>query len=275
MKNIGIIYHPMIEAAGQLARDLEQFLLTQKVRCWIGSAWDISAVKSRLGDTDLLLTVGGDGTILRAAQAVVPAKTPITGINLGKLGFLTELNLEEAKEGIDRLLQGEGWYDERALLEAEIRFPNAHQTNCYYALNDVVVARGAFARVISVEVVLNNELLTTYKGDGVILATATGSTGYALAAGGPVLQPQAKELVLVPIMPHLSGNYPLVLPLNSIIGLRVQAVHPATVSIDGHTNLSSESDTELFIKRSAQTIRFFRIHPETYFYTSLQKRLKG
>jgi len=275
VNKIGVIYHPMIEPAGKLARDLEQLLAANKMTVWVCSAWDIESVRSKLKGTDLLLTVGGDGTILRAAQAVVPGNVPITGINLGKLGFMTELSVEESRDQITRLLNGEGWIEKRALLEAEIRLANEEPSARYYALNDVVIARGAIARVISVETSMNGEPLTTYKGDGVIIATATGSTGYALAAGGPILQPQAEEMVLLPIMPHLSANYPLVLPADSRLSFKMQSVHSSTISIDGHTNLPAASGSTIEIKKSSHKLNFMRIHPETYFYSTLERRLKG
>ena len=140
-------------------------------------------------------------------------------------------------------------------------------------MNDVVVARGAIARVIYVTAHINSERLTTYKADGVIMATATGSTGYALAAGGPILHPHSKDLVLVPILPHLTANYCLILPSNVKVQLSVQAVHPATLSIDGHTNLPINSGSVITVRRSRHTIRFLRIHPESSFYSSLEKRL--
>lgn len=275
MHKIGIVYHPMIEPAGKLAKEIEQFLTARGISVWLSSAWDTGSAKSRMDDTDLVLSIGGDGTILRAAQAVVPGKTAITGINLGKLGFMTELSVNEAKDIITHLLAGEGWTDERSLLEAEVTFPENGTSNKYYALNDVVVARGAVARVIYVEATIDAALLTTYKADGVIVATATGSTGYALAAGGPILHPRADEIVLLPIMPHLSASYCLVLASNAIVNLRLQSVYPATLSIDGHTNLSCDSGTTVTVKRSENTVRFLRFHPETSFYSTLEKRLKG
>jgi NAD+ kinase len=139
----------------------------------------------------------------------------------------------------------------------------------------VVIARGAVVRVIYITASIDGELLTTYKADGVIIATATGSTGYALAAGGPILHPHSKDFVLLPIMPHLSASYCLVLPPDAKVQLRVETVHPATLSIDGHTNLPLNSGAVITVKRSRNTIRFLRIHPESSFYSSLERRLKG
>jgi len=275
MKKVCIIFHPMKQKAVKLARELEKFLNNKGVKAWTCSAWESDLARSKLNGTDLILSIGGDGTILRAAQAVVPEKIPITGINVGNLGFMTELSVREAHEKIGSLLAGEGWLDERFLLEAELTPANKGEKRKFHALNDVVVARGAIVRVIHIKASIDNQPLTTYKADGVIVATATGSTGYAYAAGGPILHPHAKEMVLAPIMPHISASYCLVLPSTSKIKLEVETVHPATLSIDGHTNISIESGAMITVKHSHDTVRFLRIHPEAEFYSSLEKRLKG
>jgi len=265
----------MIGAAYTLAKELQEFLSSGGVSTWLCSAWEGEESRAQVNDTDLILSIGGDGTILRAAQAVVPVQTPITGINLGKLGFMTELSADEAKNKLPALLAGEGWIDERAMLEAELSPTDQEPPRIFYALNDVVVARGAIARVVYVEASIDNELLTTYKADGVIVATATGSTGYSLAAGGPILHPQAKEFLLLPIVPHLSPAYTLVLPSTAVVKLRTSTAHQATVSIDGHVNLSLSSDAIITVRLSSNTVQFLRIHPKASFYSSLEQRLKG
>ena len=230
-----------------------------------------------MNGTDLILSIGGDGTILRAAQVVVPEPIPITGINLGNLGFMTELNVEEAEEKLTALLAGEGWIDERSLIEAELTVTNEENKppRKFYSLNDVVMAHGEVARVVYIEASIDEEVLTTYKADGVIVATATGSTGYSLASGGPILHPQAKELLLSPITPHLSSSYSVVLPPTAVVKLHLVSAHTATLSVDGHMNLPLESGTVIRVRHSSKTTRFLRIHPETSFYSSLEKRLKG
>jgi NAD+ kinase len=276
MNKIGVLYHPKIESAYTLAKKLQEFLASNGVSVWLCSAWDGEEARAHLDDTDLILTVGGDGTILRAAQAVVPALTPITGINLGKLGFMTELSADEAVDKLPALLAGEGWIDERAMLEAELSATDQEEpSRVFNVLNDVVVARGALARVVYVEASINGEPLTTYKGDGVIVATATGSTGYSLAAGGPILYPEAKEFLLLPILPHLSSAYPMVLPSTAVVKLRMATTHQATLSIDGHINLPLPSGATITVKHNSNKTRFLRIHPEAFFYGSLEQRLKG
>lgn len=277
MNKVGILYHPMKEAAYPLAEKLEKFLGARGISAWICSAWEVEDARTRLNGTDLILSIGGDGTILRAAQVVVPEPIPITGINLGNMGFMTELSVDETEEKLDTLLAGQGWIDERSLIEAELS-PTAdgsQPVQKFYALNDVVMAHGGVARVVYIEASIDNELLTSYKADGVIVATATGSTGYSLAAGGPVLHPQSEELLLVPITPHISSSYSLVLPSTAEVKLDLKIAHVATLSVDGHINLPLSSGAVIRVKHSLNTVRFLRVHPETSFYGSLEQRLKG
>ena len=277
MKRVGILYHPMKEAAYVLAKKLEEFLASKNLSVWLCSAWEEETAKAQVNSTDLILSIGGDGTILRAAQVVVPGLTPITGINLGNLGFITELSVDEAIEQLTALLAGEGWIDERSLLEAVLTPTEGGQEppGIFYALNDVVMVRGAVARVIYVEASVDGKPLTTYRADGVVVATATGSTAYSLAAGGPILHPHAKESLLLPILPHLSAAYTLVLPATVEVRLHLSTTHPATLSIDGHITLPLSSGAIITVKHSSKTVRFLRIHPETSFYSSLEQRLKG
>ena len=275
MKTVGILYHPKKETAGILAEKLEQSIKSRGINAWRSSAWELEEARKQVTGTELLLTIGGDGTILRAVQAVVPESIPVTGVNLGNLGFMTELSVAEVEDRLNDLLDGKGWIDERYLLEAEIVTCDGHNSQKFYALNDVVLARGSVARVIHVEARINEELLTTYKADGVIVATATGSTGYSLAAQGPILYPQSRELLLVPIAPHLSSSYSLVLPDSAVIKLTLTTYYSATISIDGHINSNLSSNVEITIKHSLNTVKFLRIHPQNKFYSSLERKLKG
>ena len=276
MKKIGIIYHPLNQAAGKLADDLAARLEARELSVWKCSAWESDEARARIDGTELVLTVGGDGTILRAAQAIIPRAVPITGINLGILGFMTELAADETGDRLDELLDGKGWSDERALLQAEVtQAGEVTPSASFHALNDVVVAHGDVARVIRVDVSIDDEPLTTYKADGVIVSTATGSTGYALAAGGPILHPQAQELVLLPIVPHLSASYKLVLAPASTIKLRVGVNYAATLTVDGYVSHPLAGGTTVTVRRSDRTIRFLRVHETDSFYATLERRLKG
>ncbi len=277
VKRVGILYHPMIEASYAMAKRVKESLEPRGVSVWLCSAWEGEEARAQVDGTDLVLSVGGDGTILRSAQAVIPKMTPITGINLGTLGFMTELSADEALDKLPDLLGGEGWIDERALLEAELSPANekGEKHRVFYVLNDVVVARGAIARVVYVDASIDGKPMTTYKGDGVIVATATGSTGYSLAAGGPILYPQAEEFLLLPILPHLCSSHPVVLPASAVVRLRISAVNQGTLSVDGQVNLPLSSGDVVTVKHSPYTVRFLRIHPENSFYSTLEQKLKG
>lgn len=264
----------MVQATRLKAEEVQRFLESSGVTAWLCSAWEGDRAKALLNGTDLLVTVGGDGTILRAAQVALPEGTPITGINMGKLGFMTELGADEAIEKLPLLLGGEGWTDERTMLQAELVTAGG-SSSAWHALNDVVVARGAVVRVINVEASIDGQHLTTYRADGVIVATATGSTGYSLAAGGPILYPRSADKVLVPVMPHLAPAFPLLLPGAARVRLGVNTVHQATLSIDGHINLPVSSGDVVTVTASPHTTRFLRIQPETQFYSSLEMKLKG
>ncbi|OGO30273.1 MAG: hypothetical protein A2Z29_09025 [Chloroflexi bacterium RBG_16_56_11] len=273
MKKIGILYHPRVEATQRKASEIEGILRARGITAWVCSAWDKTGAAGRLDGTDLLLTVGGDGTVLRAVQIAVPGNIPIAGINLGKLGFMTEMDAGEVPQKLPEIIGASGWIDERSMLQAEATISGRSQT--FHALNDIVVARGEIARLIRVEVDIDGERLTTYKADGVIAATATGSTGYALAVGGPILYPQSPDILLVAVAPHLSPGYALVLPETATVTLRLQTYQPGTLSIDGHVNLAIADGDVVTVKRSPHTARFWRVHPRGSFYTSLEEKLRG
>ena len=268
MKRIGILYHPKIAMAKAFAEELAAFLPSLNAVVWLCPAWDEEDAKTQVESTELILSIGGDGTILRVARAIAPKSIPIVGINLGRLGFMTELNVDEARDRLAALLAGEGWVDERAMLQAKLAGKQP-----FRALNEVVIGRGAVSRVIYVETSIDGAPLTTYKADGVILATATGSTGHSLAAGGPILYPQSREIIINPISPHLTFSNAIVLPTTSIIELKVRTDHQAMLSIDGQINLALESGDTVKVNLSPHVARFLRMQPPTFFYGTLMERL--
>jgi NAD+ kinase len=274
MRRIGIFYNPLKETACSLARQVTEYLRERRLAVWLCSASDWQKASQQVEGTDLVFSVGGDGTILRAAQAVMPNSIPIVGINLGRLGFMTELSAEETMDQLPVILDGKGTIDERGVLEASVESAGRGETSRYFALNDIVIARGAMARLVNIEAFVDGMPLTTYRADGVVVATATGCTGYALAAGGPILHPQSKEFVIVPIVPHLSYSFPMVLPQTAVTRLTLAAPTPGIASIDGHTSIDMSCGDTVTVKQSSQTIQFIRVHDFT-FYETLEKRLKG
>jgi NAD+ kinase len=275
MNKVGILFHPLVTAAGRRAEELGNFLASRSVSVWMCSAWEREEARKQLNGTDLILSVGGDGTILRSAQAVAGLGIPITGINLGTLGFMTELTTAEAETQLPALLSGEGWIDERAMLQAEFA-TEGPAPEVFHALNDVVLARGNVARLVRIEAAIDGQRLTTYRADGVIVATATGSTSYSLAAGGSILYPHSRDFLVVPVAPHLGSICPLVVPERTTVELRISAAHghPGTLSIDGHINLIVPDGATVTVRNSQHTTRFLRIHPDS-FYGTLEKKLKG
>jgi NAD+ kinase len=274
IKKAGVLFHPKVPATRAKAREIEEFLKNKGVSVWVCSAWEKDKACERSEGNDLLITVGGDGTILRAVQVTAPGGTPLLSVNLGKLGFMTELTAAEALEKLPEVLRGKGWIDERAMLTAEV-VTKGGKAQQFHALNDVVVARGEIARLIRVESFIDGQPLTMYRADGVIVATATGSTGYALAAGGPVLYPQSQDMLLLPVAPHLGLGNPLVLPPTSEVTLRLETYIKATLSVDGHINLPLDNGDTVTVKHSPRVIRFLRIRPREYFFRDLEQKLKG
>jgi NAD+ kinase len=277
IKKIGILYHPMVETTLVRTRELKDFLLARGIEVWSCSAWETAQASTLLDGTDLILTCGGDGTLLRAAQVALNQQTPITGINMGNLGFLTEFKADEALQKLPELLEGKGWIDERTMLEARIvtADPNNNPAVSFYALNDIVLARGAIVKLIQVEAAIDGKPVTTYRADGVILSTATGSTSYALAAGGPVLYPQSADFLIVPIVPHLTNGYSLVVPTDGVVSLKLVTHNQAVLSVDGHINLPVSSGAVITVRVSAKKTRFLRLREQNYFFNILEEKLRG
>ena len=268
VKRIGILYHPLREKARNLAEKLADILSSQGVSAWRCSAWDEDKAKPKVAGTDLIISIGGDGTILHSARIVTPSAVPILGINLGRLGFITELDGDEVLSSLPDLLKGKGWIEERAMLEAQV------EDKTFHALNDVVLHSVA-VHLVNIKTEVDGTAITTYRADGVIVATATGSTSYSLASGGPILHPQSKEIVIQPISCHLGLSHALVLPPQSIVDLKVAHGEKIILSIDGQAELPLSDGQNVRVKLSPDTARFLRIHDPTYFYSSLWQKLRG
>ncbi len=275
INTVGIIFNARAPRAVAMAEEVHQAVSPLR-RCWKKAA-NGAATHPLIEETDLLITVGGDGTILRAAQAAAPHRVPILGINLGRLGFMTELRAEEALSKIPTFLEGAGWVEERAMLKVRVlRGEGSAQTAespSYHALNDVVLGRGAVARVIRVQAWIDGAHLTFYRADAVVICTATGSTGYNLSAGGPILQPQAQEMVLKPVAPHVGLATALVLPSSAVVELQIESEDPAIFSVDGFMDLSLQKGDGVRVERSEMTGLFLRDRAPEEFYGSLTRRL--
>lgn len=270
-KKVGILFQPKIAAAEDLARQLAKVVGDLGVAVWVCSAWEEDRAREQAGETELMICLGGDGTILRAARVASPLSIPILGVNLGRLGFMTELRPDDALSQVPAFVRGEGWGEERAMLQAELI---SSDISPFHALNDVVVGRGERCRLIRVKATVDGELVTTYKCDGLILATATGSTGYSLAAGGPMLHPLAREILLQPIAAHLSLGTALVLSSEATVELEVRTTHQATLSIDGQIEVPLSDGAVVRVRRSPHITRLMRTQRSTLFYETLMQKLE-
>ncbi len=268
MKRIGVLFRPHVEKALTLAHSIRHFLESEGITVWLCSAWDEQAAEPHMPETDLVVGIGGDGTILHCARVTAPAAVPVLGVKLGKLGFITELGESEIDAALPQVIAGEGWIEERTMLCATL---GGRQ---FLALNDAVV-RCTAVRLINVALDVGGEPVTTYRADGVIVATATGSTGYSFAAGGPVLLPEAREIVVQPISSHIGLSQALLLPGDARVGLHVEGRDGAVLSLDGQTDCPLSSGQRVEVMTSEHRARFVRLRPRTYFYASLQEKLGG
>jgi len=219
---------------------------------------------------DLILSFGGDGTFLSAARIAMEHDIPLMGINLGTLGFLTEEEPEHLSECLQSILKGDYRMEKRFLLDVEV--PGTGET--FTALNDVVITRGGFARLIRVECSVGEEQFGIFTADGMIAATPTGSTGYSLSAGGPIIQPEMNCIVLTPVCAHSLQTCPCIVSGSSVITFRLlpDRIHTAQLQIDGMDRGKLDAGDEIRITGSAKSIRLLRIHPY-HFFTLLRSKL--
>jgi len=271
MKTIGILYSACMAQAQHLAGEMATWIEQRGRQAQVGTI--NSAPGACCGqETDLLVTLGGDGSILRAVQAAAPYGTPILGVNLGGVGFLTEAEAETWRDVLSRALVGDYWVEERMMLRVTARRSDAVVGQAE-ALNDVVVGRGARAQVVHLRTEVDGGYLATYVADGLIVATPTGSTAYALAAGGPVLPPQLRNILLVPVAPHLSMARPIVLSEGVTVRITVAGGRPAVLTVDGEVQADLEEGDEVAVEASPYVARFARVRERTYFYKTLVARL--
>ncbi|HEY5640243.1 MAG TPA: NAD(+)/NADH kinase [Dehalococcoidia bacterium] len=270
MKKVGIFVHSQSEAAGKLAQDVREFAASHGTDdVWISSDWEASDLQSQIPGTELLICLGGDGTVLHAARSVIPHEIPILGVNLGRLGFLAEVRPADLKEYLPRLLAGDYRLELRTMLQAKI--PEWGVT--YHALNDVVVGRKTVSRPVYVDVTVNDSRLAIHRCDAVIVATATGSTAYSLSAGGPILHPESADLIITPVSTHMAVARPIVMPADTTIDLTVSADKDAIVSVDGQIDHDLDSGQTVTICQSAHCARFVRFSEPKDYYALLSERL--
>ncbi len=226
--------------------------------------------EEKLGSScDMLISLGGDGTILRFARLLAKSKTPILGINLGKLGFLAEVSLNEMNECLDEILRNEYTIETRMMLET---YGNGMKSR-FTALNDIVVSKYGASRVMNIETYVNEEFLATFTGDGIIISTPTGSTAYALANGGPIVTPKNHSITISPICPHTLTARPVIVPDDSVIELRVlSTVSGIQLTADGQQEKQLSSPAKIVVQKATCEARLVK-RKTTSYYDVLRKKL--
>ena len=227
-----------------------------------------------LADLDLLLTLGGDGTLLRGARMVAPYGVPVLGVNLGHLGFLTSVGPEELEVALDRVMAGDTIPDERMVLEIRAEKANGEVRSSCLALNDAVLHRGGMARMIRMAVFAHGEEVGTYSADGIILATPTGSTAYSLSAGGPIVSPVVDCIIATPICPHTLAVRPLVLSATETVTVEVLTPSEELIlTVDGQESANLVPGDRLVARRTDPPLRLVRFPGQTFFST-LRRKLR-
>jgi NAD+ kinase len=250
------------------AEAMSTYLKEKGIEAPHGSLYD-EGLRRRVKDHefDMLIIAGGDGSVLRAGHLCAPLGVPILGVNLGRLGFLLQIDRQEWREYFDKLLNGDAWIENRMMLRAE-HFRSGDSLGQWNALNEVVVGRGQTLRPVRLSASVDGRHLTSYVADGLIASTATGSTAYALAAGGPILPPELRNILLVPIAPHLSVDRAVVLSEGSMVDIRTTGDN-TVMSVDGQPSITLMDDDHVEIHVADVTAQFVRFGDPGYFYRNL------
>ncbi len=266
---VAVLAHPLIHEAADEALLVVDYLTQKDIKAVGGSLNDESLRQQVISrQVDLVITLGGDGTVLRAGHLCAPVNIPILPINLGSLGFLIEISPPDWQSAIDRLLDGECWYEDRMMLHTTIWRGEEciHQMD---VLNDAVIARAENLRPVHLQVSLDGLAMTTYVADALVVSTPTGSTAYALAAGGPILPPNLRNILLVPVAPHLSIDRGIVLAEGSRVSVSVLSDHGSVVSGDGQLPVELQMGDRVDVSASKYVTRLVRFQDVDYFYRNL------
>jgi NAD+ kinase len=272
-KRLLALYSPRVERALEMAGGLQGAIGSRSGLTLELAALDDAEAGNKIAGQDLVIVLGGDGSMLRCGSLAARHAVPLLGINLGRLGFLGEVDPDDWPQALDRVLAGEGWLERRMMLHV------AHERDrevlgSYEALNEAVVGRGALARPVRLRTCIDGDELTTYVADGLIVATPTGSTAYALAAGGPILPPELRNILLIAIAPHLSMDRAIVLPQGSSVEVTAFSDHQAILSADGQYEVPLQDGDQVRVRMSDYETCFVRLRPRNYFYASLAPRMQ-
>ena len=225
------------------------------------------------GEYDLLIALGGDGTMLRAGHLAAPQGLPILGINLGKFGFLMQLSREDWADTLPRLLAGDYKVENRMMLQAQ-QWRGDERLRTSQVINEVVVARGQVVRPIRIHAEVDGYPLASYVADGLIASTPTGSTAYALAVGGPIMPPELRNILIMPVAPHLSLDRAVILPEGASVVITVDSDHEAVMSVDGHEPALISNQDRVTVTASDLSVKFVVFQEPGYFYRNLSNYME-
>lgn len=269
-----ILAHPAIPQALDEAHQVSTFLKSKNVDACFGILEDLELRRQvESGDCDLVILLGGDGTVLRAGHICAESDVPILGINYGRFGFLMEIQRTAWRSYLPRLLKGEYRYEKRMMLHA-VHWRGDQILGEWEVLNEVVVCRGQLVKPLHLSASVDGHFLTTYVADGLIASTPTGSTAYALAAGGPIMPPELRNILLVPVAPHLTVDRAIILSEGARVSICVKNDHPAVLSLDGQLPITIDQDDRVEAYAGDHTLRVVRFQDAGYFYRSLMSHME-
>jgi NAD+ kinase len=267
-RRVVVAAHPRIPDALTEAAAINGYLKEHGLESTVGALDDASLRKHvKNGECDLLVAVGGDGTMLRASHLGAPFNVPVLGINMGRLGFLIQFSRGEWHPALEQLLKGEFWIENRMMIRAEHK-RSGESLGSWHALNEAVVCRTAAVRPVRFSASVDGMQLTNYVADGLIAATPTGSTAYALAAGGPILPPELRNILLVPIAPHLSFDRAVVLSEGTSVSISLHS-GDAILSVDGQIPIGLAEQDIVEVCAGEYAAQFVRFGDPGYFYRNL------
>ena len=270
-RRVSLLYTPRLSAAASLAAQIADRLEAWQVATATGPIDDGNAGRELAG-CDMVIALGGDGTMLRAGSLAASHNIPVLGVNLGRLGFLAEVQPGEWPDVLARVLAGDYWLEQRMMLRVTLEREGA-ALRTFDVLNEVFVGRGLTGRTVRLEAYIDGGLFMRYVADGVIVATASGSTAYALAAGGPILPPELKNILLVAVAPHMVIDRPVVLDEGTTVDLRVTNDYYTVLSADGREPVDLLRNDRVRVQAGPYVCRFVRVQPRSYFYRTLMARL--
>ena len=273
VRRIGFAYNPTKEDAVELSARATGWCAVRGIESWAVASGDTPALLAALPGVDVLVVLGGDGTFLRAARAVAETQVPIVGVNLGKIGFLSKAEANELEGLLAKIVEGRYRLENRMGLRGAIHGERGSAArHSFIALNDVVVARGALARVVHLDVEIGPSHLATYVADGLVVASPTGSTGYSFSAGGPILDPVSRNLIVTPIAAYLSALGSVVVSPDQVVRCRVLEALEALVSVDGREDFPIGVGDAVTVAALEQPIRFLEPEGAVPFWDLLRQK---